>query len=123
MRLDLKPCALPSMRAMKKRLAYADKANDAEIVNVRLVSIGVVDKTVLEFAPKAESDSRVGTRQTWFDGWTDTGIYDRAQMPIGLVLAGPAIIEEAGGTSVVPPGWSVKVDASGALICTAESVN
>ena len=28
-----------------------------------------------------------------------------------------AIVEEAGGTSVVPPGWSVEVHPSGALVC------
>jgi len=34
-----------------------------------------------------------------------------------LTLEGPAIIEEPGGTSVVPPGWTVTVHASGALDC------
>ena len=46
------------------------------------------------------------------------GIRRDAMQP-GSTLTGPAIVEEAGGTSVVPPGWTVNVDASGALICTA----
>jgi N-methylhydantoinase A len=52
----------------------------------------------------------------WFGAWTDTAIYDRADLPVGWVFAGPAIIEEAGGTSIVPAGWTVRVHESGAMI-------
>ena len=45
---------------------------------------------------------------------------DRERLAIGERVDGPAIVEEAGGTTVVPPGWVVAVDASGALF--AESL-
>jgi N-methylhydantoinase A len=97
---------------------YADASNDAEIVNVRLVSLGIVDKPALAFAPEAEGDPLIEERPVWFgDGWVDCPVLDRAKMPEGYAFTGPAIVEEAGGTSVVPPGWTVTVLPSGTLDC------
>jgi N-methylhydantoinase A len=77
----------------------------------------VVDKPRLDFAPDRTGDPLVERRRAWFGGWVDCPVYDRPAMPVGFSLAGPAIVEEAGGTSVVPPGWSVAVHASGAFVC------
>ena len=97
---------------------YADTENDAEIVNVRLVTFGRIDKPHLDFQPDASGDPRLETRPVWFDGdWTECPIYDRARMANGFVFDGPAIVEEAGGTSFIPPTWRVSVHASGALDC------
>jgi N-methylhydantoinase A len=43
-------------------------------------------------------------------------ILDRDRLPVGRVVAGPALIEEAGSTSVVPPGWNAELDAIGCLV-------
>ncbi|MBT5049852.1 MAG: hydantoinase/oxoprolinase family protein [Rhodospirillaceae bacterium] len=97
---------------------HADMNNDCEIVNVRLVSLGIVDKPTLGFASDADGSSVLETRPVWFGSdWTDCPIHDRARMMAGGTLEGPAIIEEAGGTSVVPPGWKITVLESGALDC------
>ena len=97
---------------------YADTENDAEIVNVRLVSLRVVDKPALNYQGETGHDPRLETRPVWFDeGWVDCPIFDRALLPIGFVCRGPVIFEEAGGTSVVPPGWEVSVHPSGTLEC------
>ena len=49
-------------------------------------------------------------RKVWFgDDWEDCPIMDRTKMGAGEVFKGPMIIEGAGGTSVVPPGWTVTV--------------
>ena len=83
-----------------------------------LVSLGIVDKPTLAFQSDADGNSILETRPVWFGGeWTDCPIHDRARMKSGSTIEGPAIIEEAGGTSVVPPGWKITVHASGALIC------
>lgn len=104
----------------EKTFGYADPGNDVEIVNVRLVSIGEVNKPTLDFALPARDDPKVGRRQVWFGGWTDTAIYDRSELPLGYSFSGPAIVEETGGTSIVPIGWSVVVHDSGALLCTVD---
>ena len=97
---------------------HADENNDAEIVNIRLVSLGIVDKPTLAFTSGDGTDLIVEERKVWFgDGWTDCPIYNRDRMEAGFSLVGPAIIEEAGGTSIVPPGWKVTVLEAGSLDC------
>ena len=102
--------------AHEETFGYADRASDAEIVNVRLVSVGEVDKPALNFAPEASTTPTPRIRRVWFDGWRDTAVYDRTDLPARWSFVGPAIIEEAGGTTIVPPGWSICVHDSGAMI-------
>jgi 5-oxoprolinase (ATP-hydrolysing) len=57
-----------------------------------------------------------GTRAAWFDGgFVDTPVYDRYALAQGIRIAGPAIIEEREATTIISPGDSVTVDASGTL--------
>jgi N-methylhydantoinase A len=118
--------AAPSKDALKAGFAaaheqtfgHADMNNAVEVVNIRFVARGIVDKPSLVFAPEGAGDPLIETRPVWFDeGWHDCPVLDRAVMPARHVFTGPAIMEEAGGTSVVPPGWQVTVHDSGALLC------
>ena len=101
----------------EEAFGYADAANDIEIVNVRLVSIGEVDKPVVDFTPTGGGEPVIERRQAWFGEWRETPVLDRERLPVGWRIEGPAIVEEAGGTTVAPPGWTIEVDASGALMC------
>ena len=102
----------------EQTFGHDDTASDAEIVNIRLVSRGLADKPTLAFGPEREGDPLIERRRVWFDdGWVDCPVYDRAAMQAGYVVDGPAIVEEAGGTSVVPPRWRVAVHESGSLDC------
>ena len=95
----------------------ADFSSACEIVNVRLVSHGVVEKPELRFAPEEAGDPLIERRPVWFEaGWTDCPILDRRRLASGHVFGGPAIVEEMGGTTVVPPGWRIEVHQSGAFI-------
>ena len=97
----------------------ADRHSEVEMVNIRLFSLGLIDKPTLEFPAATGGDAVIETRPVWFDGgWTDCPILDRTKMAAGSRHTGPMIVEEAGGTSVVPPGWSVRVHDSGSLICS-----
>lgn len=116
----------PDMAALRRgfdarhaqTFGHAATESDAEIVNLRLVSRGLVDKPALAFAREEEGDALIERRPVWFgDGWTDCPILARARMAAGYSFTGPAIVEEAGGTSVVPSGWQVTVHGSGAMIC------
>jgi N-methylhydantoinase A len=59
-----------------------------------------------------------GQRTCSFDGFHDiaTAIIDRAAMTD--IVSGPAIIEDAWSTVVVPPGWQARPDATGNLFLT-----
>jgi N-methylhydantoinase A len=44
----------------------------------------------------------------------------RANLRTGMpAIPGPVIIEERESTTVVPPGWSVSLEISGALVITS----
>lgn len=99
---------------------YEDRTNDAEIVNIRLVSIGVVKKPEIGMAETVGSDPVLECRQVWFGEWIECPVYRRDAMPPGFMVSGPAIVEEAGGTSVVPPLWRCEVAPDGALVCARD---
>jgi N-methylhydantoinase A len=91
-----------------------------EIVSYRLAAWGISDKPQL---PKIGQAGRVlgsavsGKRSAVFDGSElDVTVFDRDRLPPGQPVQGPALIEEAGSTSVVPPGWSAELDGVGCLV-------
>jgi N-methylhydantoinase A len=46
----------------------------------------------------------------------DAAVYSRASLAVGVALMGPAVIVEAGTSTIVPHGFSLRVDATGALL-------
>ena len=47
-------------------------------------------------------------------------VYERERLPVDAVCEGPAIVEEDGATTVVPPGWCGRRDAKGNLRLSAK---
>ena len=87
-----------------------------EIVNIRLVSTGKVDKPKLEFASDDSTKIKKSKRKVWFGMWKETEIFNRESLPTGYRFSGPAIVEESGGTSIIPQNWSVIVHSNGSLL-------
>lgn len=90
-----------------------------EIVNYRVTALGVVDKPELPVwtGGSHAHQAQTGTRQVWFDGGERlTPLYDRSKLAAGVVLRGPAIIDESGSTTLLPPGWSLRVLEHGELL-------
>ena len=105
-------------RLHEQTFGRADRHSEVELVNIRLVSRGRIDKPEIGFDPPSGGAPEIGRRPVWLDGgWIDCPILARARMGAGEAVEGPAIIEEAGGTSVVPPGWRASMRASGSLDC------
>lgn len=83
------------------------------LFRINLSAVGVVPKAELaEHAPTGATPEPVSRRPVWFGGETaeDTPIYDRATLPAGFSLAGPAIVEQVDSTVVVPPGTTAEID-------------
>ena len=91
-----------------------------ELVNLRLSSFGLVEKPLLpayESKGKSIVQARKDERKVCFQGhFSETPVYERDLLPCEEGLSGPAIIEENGATTVVPPNWRCRVDAYGNLI-------
>ena len=59
------------------------------------------------------------TRRVYFDGrWHAATVAGRASVRPGKPVRGPAIIEEYGATTVVPPRWTVKHGRGDCLLLT-----
>jgi N-methylhydantoinase A len=109
--------------AYEQRYSYAVPA-PAEIVTFRLAAYGMVTKPGMPKAPRAGSvnAARIGGRKVAFDGtYAETGVYERELLCDGAELRGPAIIEEAGSTTIVPPGFRAMVDPQGMLVLEHQS--
>ena len=90
-----------------------------EFVNFHLnarVTQNVVDLS--RYAPKPGAKLQAKEqRQVYFEeGWCDTAIYERTELPAEVAVTGPCIIDEAATTTVVPPGMQIQTDRLGNLL-------
>src|SRR5882672_1192662 len=92
----------------------------AVLANIRSTVTGRrADVDLALFAPPVSGGEpeASGTRRAYFRGaWHDTGIYDRAALPAGATLNGPAIVEQSDTTIVIDPGAAATVDGLGNLV-------
>ncbi len=102
----------------------ADPSQQVEWVNLRVSGIGpiprppVVELPVVEPPPVVEPAE---TRPVCFDadqGYVDTPIWWRPDLPAELVVEGPAVIEEFGSTVPLHPGFTARVDRFRNLVVT-----
>jgi len=97
---------------------YARPQQLAEFVNFRAVHTYPLPRPVVRPAARASgtlADARIGERRAYFDGYVPTALYERSRLPLGVRLAGPAIVEQDDTTTVIPPGVSGLVDDAGNL--------
>lgn len=96
----------------------------AEIVNFRIAAVGRVAKPELPAWRGGGSlpAAPQGRRSVYFDGsFQEVSVYERDRLPAAAMLAGPAIIEENGATTVVPPRWRAVVLEFGDLLMERET--
>jgi N-methylhydantoinase A len=110
----------------RQTYGHDNQEEPIQIVNLRLSAIGRMDGLALVAGTMASDrleDARRPNREVWFEdtGRLDCAIYDRARLPDGAPIPGPAIIEAADTTVVVPPGWRIESDARGFLIMEADN--
>ena len=92
---------------------------ETEVVSFRLTGVGGGGRPAFGAwrVPGDLAGARVETRAVYFGGrFFDTPVLARDRMPAGASHAGPAIVEEAGATTVVPPEWRLRVLDSGDLM-------
>lgn len=95
------------------------------VMNLRVSVIGRrpnFDLSVL--APSADAsvaDAERPGRQVYVQGaWHDALVYDRLKLPVGAVIPGPAILEQADATTFIDPGLAGRVDDYGNVIVERE---
>jgi N-methylhydantoinase A len=100
---------------------YARAQQPAEFVNFRAVHTYPLPRPEVRSASRSGGtldEARIGERRAYFGRFVSTAIYDRARLPRGARIAGPAIVEQADTTTVIPPGYAALVDPVGNLRIT-----
>jgi N-methylhydantoinase A len=87
-----------------------------EIVNARAAAIGLADRVELQTyeATGANGAAVPPRRPVFFEDvaeFVDTPIYDRTLLEPGGLIEGPAVLEQADTTVLVPPGATARVDS------------
>lgn len=106
---------------------YADRRVPVEIVDLRVQVVGHTPKPRLEGADgegRARSAARAAPatrRISWANQEFEAQIYDRAALRPGDLIRGPAVVEQDDTTTVVPPGFHLRVDGYFNLIGEAAS--
>ncbi|HET7671506.1 MAG TPA: hydantoinase/oxoprolinase family protein [Burkholderiales bacterium] len=108
--------------AHEERYGYASPDEGAEIVSLRLSIIGELAKPSL---PRIERGPLASPQQrpVYFTqaGFVPTKVFSRAALRAGNRFEGPALVEEYGSTTVVPPGARLEVDQHGNLLIEVHS--
>jgi N-methylhydantoinase A len=94
---------------------YNFRRDDAPVglFRLNLKAIGAVPKAELAaHAPTGVTPKPTSRRPVWFDAAAavDTPVYERADLPSGFALKGPAVVEQVDSTVVIPPGTTASVD-------------
>src|SRR5262249_24067362 len=100
------------------RYGHATPGAPVEFVNLRVAAFGRIAGRAAPFqSPEPGAQPLLGTRSAIFDGAThETTVLLRDRLSQGDRHEGPVVIEEAGSTPVVPPGYRIDVDEHGNLL-------
>src|SRR6266567_1692841 len=96
---------------------YAGKQK-IELVNLCVSGFGLIERPQLpKLAMRSGNATPKSSRAVYFGAqFQVTPVYDRASLPSGGRIDGPAIVEEFGSTTVLFPGQYVEVDPHGILV-------
>ena len=95
-------------------------------MNCRLQAVGEVQRAPLQAPANAGTiaGARIDQRDVYFgerEGFASTAVYNRDALPAGAKLQGPAIIEEMSSTTLVLPGQTAELDATGNIVVRSGS--
>ena len=110
------------LEAYARQYGHAHASGDIEIVNLRTTVIGVTPKPRvrrLRHGGKM-ADATLPSRDMVVEGKSiPVSVYERERLPVDVEFEGPAVIEEAGATTVMLPRWRGRRDDLGNLRCEA----
>jgi N-methylhydantoinase A len=103
---------------------FSAPSEPIECVSLRLTSVGKIAKPAPRRLETGGAVLPKERRSVYFSeagGYFDCPIYDRYALPAAAALPGPAVIEEFDSTTVVHPGYAVRVDEIGNLLLEREA--
>jgi N-methylhydantoinase A len=109
-------------REHQRLYTYDLPSAPVELVNLRVTALGILPRLTATAMTTTSDDPQEAisdVRRVYFDpkdGFVETPCYARQHLGPGMTFEGPAVIDQDDATTVVFPGFRVKVDAAGNLI-------
>jgi N-methylhydantoinase A len=118
--LPLDPTALEERFEEAHETAYGYRMDDpVELVNLRATATTERDRTTTAYVGRGDPER--GSRTVVFgDERIETPVYERERLVRDRSVTGPAVLEGAESTIVVPPAWNGSVADDGTLVCERE---
>ncbi len=117
--------AREAFHAAHERLySYCDRDEEVQLVNLRVSGIGITQRARARNAIAGTASARAAQKDERPAHFQETGrvvscpIYERDLLLAGNRIRGPAVVEQADSTIVIPPSFEATVDAHGRLIMT-----
>ncbi|MFM2280595.1 MAG: hypothetical protein RLZZ444_2826 [Pseudomonadota bacterium] len=99
--------------AYDRQYGHSAPESRMEVANLRVAAVGRLVRPGLA-DPTVSPASAARSRKVYFGGKEfDTAIIDRDTLAIGTIISGPAIIEEATATTLVPDDWQAEIITGG----------
>ena len=106
--------------AHKAQFGFSSPGTDIIVEAITVESVGGgSDSSEPERTLQTGSAKAMGATKIYAGSeWHDAPLYDRAELLPGFTVSGPALIIEAHNTTVVEPGWQVKISALDHMVLT-----
>jgi N-methylhydantoinase A len=103
----------------ERRYGYRIEGETIELVSFKVSAIGRRPQAALVDSSESSTHERT-TRPVFFrgDGFVETAVIHRSALEPDEIVAGPALVQEAGSTTLVAPGMSVHKTRHGSLLIT-----
>jgi N-methylhydantoinase A len=121
---DGSPAAVETLRdgfldRYRRIYGYSERRGALEIVDCRLTALGPPPEALPRGLAVEEPPGAPRTRRIYdpaLGGHVDVPAVDRVDLRVGSEIHGPALVQEREATTLIPPGWSGRVDNLGNLI-------
>jgi N-methylhydantoinase A len=101
-------------RLYRERYAFFFEGEPIELVNLRLAAFGAnapINLATFEAHPGDPDAARIGRRPVYFNqaGYLEADVLDRGRLRPGMIVRGPAVVEEPTSVTLIPPGRTATV--------------
>jgi len=104
--------------AYDRQYGHSSPEARVEVANLRVAALGTLIRPGIP-DPAVLGRTVPRARRVYFDGVEhDAAVLNRDEFAKGEAIEGPAIIEEATATTILPPGWRAEVITGGQLLLT-----
>ena len=106
------------------RFGHCNEEEKVEMVNLRVTTIGYIQRIDHELTRAPENSSPISREQSWSgNDWADTPVYRRDSLPSNTPIDGPSMVLEPNATTYIPHGWQMRLHEQGHLLITKSENN